>query len=89
MEFLGVTPKKNHLEASWSFQELHQRLCNRKTIDIKHKKIFKVLNDVAADAGELAEDVKLPYSLVGHFLENNYYEQPSTVKENVFICDRR
>jgi len=30
-----------------------------------------------------------PYSLVRHFLEKNYYEQPPTVKENVFICDRR
>jgi len=28
-----------------------------------------------------------PYSLVRH-LEKSYYEQPPTVKENVFIYDR-
>jgi len=43
-EFLAVTPK----------------ICTKKTVDIKHENIFKVLNDVAADASELAEDVKLP-----------------------------
>jgi len=28
------------------------------------------------------------YSLVRHFQVKIYYEQPPTVKENVFICDR-